>query len=218
MTDRPVGVGHRRAADDVGECSGPGPAPVGRPGSPDVTSSWRSACSGCSTGCCSCSPSCSPRRFATQVIAPTAAGQPGWVSWPVHHAARVIGAHPGPADAVFALVQVAIGVGFLRRRSARVAAAASVLWALGVWFLGEGLGGLAGGTASWLTGGPGAAVLYAVLALAAWPAPEAEATDDRSGVRGVVVPTRLGRHLAGRCVDGTATRQPVDGRGAEPTR
>ncbi len=110
-------------------------------------------------------------RFADQVIAPTAAGQPSWVSGPVQHAARLIGTHPVPADAGFALVQLALGVGFLWRRTARPAAAASVLWAVGVWFLGESLGGLAGGTASLLTGGPGAALLYAVLALAAWPAP-----------------------------------------------
>jgi hypothetical protein len=38
-----------------------------------------------------------------------------------------------------------------------------------VWFLGEGLGGLASGHASLLTGAPGAALLYGVLALAAWP-------------------------------------------------
>jgi hypothetical protein len=118
-------------------------------------------------------------RFASQVIAPTATGQPGWVSWPVHHGAQVIGSHPVPADVVFAGVQLALGVGFLVRRTVRTAAVASVLWAIGVWFLGEGLGGLAGGTASFLTGGPGAAVLYAVLALAAWPAGSGTREDDR---------------------------------------
>ncbi len=118
-------------------------------------------------------------RFASQVIAPTSAGQPGWVSWPVHHGAQLIGSHPVPADVVFAGVQLALGVGFLVRRTVRTAAAASVLWAIGVWFFGEGLGGLAGGTASFLTGGPGAAVLYAVLALAAWPAGDGHREDDR---------------------------------------
>jgi hypothetical protein len=38
-----------------------------------------------------------------------------------------------------------------------------------VWFFGEGLSGLASGHASLLSGAPGAAVLYALLALAAWP-------------------------------------------------
>jgi hypothetical protein len=39
-----------------------------------------------------------------------------------------------------------------------------------VWWLGEGLGGIFTGLASPLTGGPGAAVLYALLAVLIWPA------------------------------------------------
>ena len=109
------------------------------------------------------------RRFASQVIAPTASGQPGWVAWPVRHAASVVGAHPVPANLAFALVQLGLGVAFLVRRTARPAVVCSVAWAASVWFLGEGLGGLAGGTASLLAGAPGAVALYGVLALAAWP-------------------------------------------------
>ena len=67
------------------------------------------------------------------------------------------------------MVQLLIGIGFLVPRTPRAAVVASVAWAGGVWFLGEGLGGLAGSSASMLTGAPGAALLYAVLALAAWP-------------------------------------------------
>jgi hypothetical protein len=109
------------------------------------------------------------RRFATQVIAPAASGQPAWVAWPVHQAAATIGAHAVVADLLFAFVQLVLGIGFLHRRSVRVTVVASVVWAAGVWFFGEGLGGLAGGTSSLLSGAPGAVALYAVLALAAWP-------------------------------------------------
>ena len=109
------------------------------------------------------------RRFATQVIAPVASGQPAWVAWPVRHAASVIGAHPVPANVTFALVQLGLGAAFLVRRTVRPAVVFSVAWAMSVWFLGEGLGGLAGGTASLLAGAPGAVALYGVLALAAWP-------------------------------------------------
>ena len=111
------------------------------------------------------------RRFATQVIAPAASGQPQWVAWPVRHAASVIGAHPVPANVAFALVQLGLGVGFLVPRTVRTAVVCSVGWAASVWFLGEGLGGLAGGSASLLAGAPGAVALYGVLALAAWPGP-----------------------------------------------
>jgi len=122
------------------------------------------------------------RRFASQVILPAAAGQPGWVAWPVRHAAAAIGAHAVAADVAFALVQLALGAAFLWRRSVRLAVVASVVWAAGVWFLGEGLGGLAGGTSSMLTGAPGAVALYAVVGLAAWPvAPRADGTGVPAG-------------------------------------
>ena len=56
----------------------------------------------------------------------------------------------------------------LSRRHARLALSASIVWALSVWFVGEGLGGIAGG-GTLLAGAPGAALLYAVLACLAWP-------------------------------------------------
>jgi hypothetical protein len=57
------------------------------------------------------------------------------------------------------------------RRTARVALAASIVWGLGVWYLGEGLYGIASGHASLAMGAPGAGLLLAILACAAWPAP-----------------------------------------------
>ena len=77
--------------------------------------------------------------------------------------------HPALLNGLFASVQLALGFGLLFRRTARLAIVASIAWAAGVWYLGEGMGGLAGGTSSALNGAPGAAVLYLVLALAAWP-------------------------------------------------
>jgi hypothetical protein len=68
-----------------------------------------------------------------------------------------------------AVVQLLLGVGLLVRQTARLAIIASIVWALGLWYLSEGLGGLASGQASLLTGAPGAALLYAVIAAAAWP-------------------------------------------------
>ena len=120
-------------------------------------------------------------RFATQVIAPAGDGQPAFVSWPVQTAARVIGHQPVLADLAFAVIQLALGAGLLYPRTARRALAASVAWALAVWYLGEGLGGLFGGGASLLTGAPGAALVYAVVAGAAAPprAGRAGASDGR---------------------------------------
>jgi hypothetical protein len=109
------------------------------------------------------------RAFATQLIAGVGQGQPGFVSAPVHWVSTVIAAHPAAWNVPFAAIQVLIGVGLLIPRSARVALAASIVWALGVWYLGEGLSGLASGHASMITGAPGSALIYAVLAAAAWP-------------------------------------------------
>ncbi|MGD0604839.1 MAG: hypothetical protein ABSA53_14710 [Streptosporangiaceae bacterium] len=109
------------------------------------------------------------RAFARQVIAPAGRGQPAFVSWPVHEAASLIAHSPAAADVAFGLIQLALGAGLLHRRTARWALAASVGWALSVWYLGEGLGGLFGGGASLLTGAPGAALGYAVVAMTVWP-------------------------------------------------
>src|SRR5207248_8766205 len=109
------------------------------------------------------------RGFATQVIAAVGAGQPGFFSAPVHWASTVIAAHPVAWNVPFAGTQLLLGVGLLVPRSARVALAASIAWALGVWYLGEGLSGLASGHASLITGAPGSALIYALLAAAAWP-------------------------------------------------
>jgi len=110
-------------------------------------------------------------RFADQVVAPAASSQPALVAWPVLHASHLIAHHAVVADLVFALVQLALGVGLLFRWTVRPALVASVAWAVGVWAIGEGLGGSLGGTASFLTGAPGAALLYGLLAVAAWPGP-----------------------------------------------
>jgi hypothetical protein len=107
--------------------------------------------------------------LANQIIAPTAAGQPHWVSAPVLWEARLIAAHPVAWDVPFALSQLLIGLGLLFPRTAKLALAVSLPWVLGVWYFGEGLSGLASGHASLLSGAPGSVLVYGLLALAAWP-------------------------------------------------
>ena len=74
-------------------------------------------------------------KFATQIIAPAGQGQPAFVSWPVHEAARIILVQPAVTDLAFGLIQLALGVGILHRRTVRWALPASVVWALlsGTW-------------------------------------------------------------------------------------
>ncbi len=119
------------------------------------------------------------KGFATGIIAPSASGQPFFVADPVEWNARVIGAHPALFNGLFASIQLALGLCFLFRRSAQLAIVSSVVWAAGVWYLGEGLGGLGSGTTA-LLGAPGAALLYIVLAVAAWPSPGRSTSRDSS--------------------------------------
>src|SRR4051794_25099782 len=109
------------------------------------------------------------REFATQVIAPVGQGQPGFVSAPVHWISTVIAAHPVAWNVPFAAIQLLLGLGLLVPRTARVTLAASIVWALGVWYLAEGLSGMGDGHASLIDGAPGSALIYAILAFAAWP-------------------------------------------------
>lgn len=109
------------------------------------------------------------RGFVTGVLAPAAAGQPAIVAAPARYADQLIAHNVAAWNAVFATVQLALGLGLLWRRTTKIALAGTIAWALGVWLLAEGAGGLLNGTASPLTGAPGAALLYALLAVLIWP-------------------------------------------------
>jgi hypothetical protein len=118
-----------------------------------------------------CQPYMFTKAFGIEGIGSAAAGQPWIASAPVHWAAHLISTQPIATNAVFAGTQLALALGLFWRGSARVALLASIGWAVGVWVFGEGLGGLLGGGTTLLTGAPGAALLYVVLALAAYPTP-----------------------------------------------
>lgn len=110
------------------------------------------------------------RAFGTQMLAPVARGNPQVVAEPITWAARLIAQHPEPWNAAFTLIQLLLGLGIAYRRTARTALAISILWSFGVWWFGEGLGGILTGQASPVNGAPGAVILYALLAVLVWPA------------------------------------------------
>ncbi len=114
-------------------------------------------------------PSMFRRGFVTAVLLPSATGSPSFVGHPLAVVARLLEPHIAAWNALFAVIQLVIGIGLLLRRSVRAALTACVVWSLAVWWLGEGLGGLRSGSASPLTGAPGAALLYALAALLLWP-------------------------------------------------
>jgi hypothetical protein len=104
-----------------------------------------------------------------QMLAGSAQGNPAALARPITWSAAFIGHHVVVLNAFFAATQLLLGLGIAFRPTVRLALAASVAWALAVWWLGEGLGGVLAGTASPLNGAPGAVVLYALLAVLLWP-------------------------------------------------
>jgi hypothetical protein len=121
------------------------------------------------------------RAFVTQIIAPNEIGQPGFVATPIELMAHLI----EPRIVLFNLsavtIQMLIGIGLIYRPTVKPALLASFGWALGVWWFGEGLGGLFTGTSSPLTGAPGAALLYVLAGLIAWPQTRPQTGTSRAG-------------------------------------
>lgn len=132
------------------------------------------------------------RAFPREVIAPTGAGNPSWIHGPVNWSATLMAHHIVILNAMFATVQLLIGLGLLLRRTVKVALAASIVWSLMVWWLGEGLGGLLTAAVSPLAGLPGAVVLYAVIAVLLWPTATAGRRSDRSVSLAALSPLRTG--------------------------
>jgi hypothetical protein len=105
-----------------------------------------------------------------RMLAGAAPGNPAVVARPIAWDAAFIAHHLTLYNAVFAALQVAIGLGITWPPTVRIALASSVAWSVTVWWLGEGLGGVLAGTASPLNGAPGAVILYALLAVLLGPA------------------------------------------------
>jgi hypothetical protein len=109
-------------------------------------------------------------RSFPQMLAEAAHGNPAIVAGPIVWSAHLIEHHLAAANASFASVQLLLALGIAWRPATRIALAASVGWALAIWWLGEGFGLVLTGTASPLTGAPGAVIIYALLAVLLWPA------------------------------------------------
>ena len=132
-------------------------------------------------------PSMFTRAFP-QMLADSSAGNPAVIASPINWSATLITHHLVALNAIFATIQLALGLGIAWRPTVKLALGASVAWALGVWWLGEGLGGILAGSASPVNGAPGAVILYALLAVLLWPAdrdPAAPFVAGRAVGRGV---------------------------------
>jgi hypothetical protein len=129
------------------------------------------------------------KAFA-QMLGATAAGNPAVIADPITWSARLIGNHVVLMNAIFATIQLLLGLGIAWRPTVKIALAASIVWSLAVWWLGEGLGSVLIGGASPVNGAPGAVIIYALLAVLLWP----------------VARDRTAPFVAGRAVGANAAR------------
>jgi hypothetical protein len=106
-----------------------------------------------------------------QLLGETAAGNPSVIAGPITWDAHLVEHHAVLLNALFATIQLLLGLGIAWRPTARVALGASIAWALAVWWFGEGLGGVLATPDGPVAGAPGAVILYALLAVLLWPRP-----------------------------------------------
>jgi hypothetical protein len=131
--------------------------------------------------------------FISDVIRPMAIGQPTLVGSAITHMANFLSKEATMWVALFGLVEIAIGVGMLSRRTVKRALVVSFIWGAGVYLFGEGLGMMFTGHTSPLIGAPGAVCFYILLGVMVWP-------KERAGAR---EPAGFGSSAAARGVFGS---------------
>jgi len=123
------------------------------------------------------------KHFVTAFLVGTQAGNAQMIKAPMGWVAHLVLHNPAFFNSVFAFIQLSLAAGMVWRPMVKRALAASVLWSLGVWWFGEGMGGVfSGGTP--VMGYPGAVLLYALIALTVWPSDRASTSVATSGALG----------------------------------
>jgi hypothetical protein len=123
-----------------------------------------------------------------QMLAGTAAGNPRVIASPISWDANLVQHHAVLLNTIFATIQLLLALGIAWRPTVRVALAASIAWALAVWWFGEGLGEVLNRAASPVNGAPGAVIIYALLAVLLWPSDRHAATAPFAAARAVGAP------------------------------
>ena len=96
-------------------------------------------------------------------------GAPGWVNRSVFAGIQPFDAHWAIWNLGAGLIEIAIGLSLITGRLTRLALSVSFLWAVTIWWLGEGFGMLPSGFATLEGGAPGSALLYVLVGALAWP-------------------------------------------------
>ena len=108
-----------------------------------------------------------PGGFLVDIVDPGVSTGPSWFAGLVAPLARAWMRHPVAADAATVWVQIGLGLLILiggRGLLMKIALWGSILWSFAVWVVGEAFGGLLASGASWLSGAPGAVLIYVAAA------------------------------------------------------
>lgn len=123
-------------------------------------------------------------------LAQSVMGQPPNVArsilWVVDHIAM----HPAPWNSLFVAVQASFGIFLLAGRFERAAIVASIPWALGIWWVGEGFSSLPAGFGLFAAGAPGPVLYYPLLGVLAWPHKSGSVTSRPPDATNADTPTR----------------------------
>jgi hypothetical protein len=103
------------------------------------------------------------------VMQPNIQGQPGPIAANLNWIIALTTHYLTAVNWGITLIQLAIGLCLLFGRWVKPALIVSVIWAVIVWYAGEGLSLMLTGRGSILTGAPGSVVLYALLAFVLFP-------------------------------------------------
>ena len=119
------------------------------------------------------------------IMRPMLVGQPGFLEPSLQFIVNQTSLHLVEVNLLIAVVQILLGLGFLflPDRWVKELVIVSIVWAFIVWFGGEGMSMLFTGTASILTGAPGAVLLYPLLGLAIYPGKRSKASSQDAVAR-----------------------------------
>ena len=110
-------------------------------------------------------------NMINSVMKPMLEGQPGFIEPSLQYIVTQTTNNLAAVNITIATVQILLGLGFLllSDRWVKDLVIASIVWALIVWYGGEGMSMLLTGQASILTGAPGAVLLYPLLGFVVYP-------------------------------------------------
>lgn len=130
------------------------------------------------------------KAFVEQVTLPTAQGQPEWIANSVTWASHLVEPHISFYNAIFAAIQLLIGLGLIFNVKIKTTLLISFVWTLIVWWFGEGFGQLLTGQMSLLMGAPGGVLLYGLIGWSIWPRDDNGDTSGTVSVRGKYIARR----------------------------